>query len=97
MPFDELGGVSTHVHMLSEGLQALGETVHIVDEWPPWIYRIPLVRLPCVLLDKASRQLSLRWELAARHLYYLADYGSYVTLPCGFLLSLLQLLENFFR
>ena len=72
-PFDEIGGVSTHVHMLNVGLQALGETVHVISEWPPRIYRLPLVRLPSLLLGKASQRLGRRWAWAARHLYYLIE------------------------
>lgn len=72
-PFDEIGGVSTHVRMLSGGLQALGETVRVIDEQPPRIYRAPLVSLPGLLLGKASQRLGRRWALAARHLYYLVE------------------------
>ena len=70
-PFEEIGGVSTHVRMLSGGLQALGETVHVIGEQPPRIYRAPLVSLPGLLLYKTSRRLGRRWDLATRHLYYL--------------------------
>ncbi len=72
-PFEEIGGVSTHVHMLVGGLQALGEAVRVVDELPPRIYRVPLVSLPGLLLSKASRRLGRRWALAVKHLYYLVD------------------------
>jgi len=72
-PFEEIGGVSTHVHMLAGGLQALGEAVRVIGEQPPRIYRAPLVSLAGLLLSKASRRLGRRWALAAKHLYYLVD------------------------
>ena len=62
-PFEEIGGVSTHVHMLAGGLQALGEEVRVIGEQPPRIYRAPLVSLPGLLLSKASRRLGQRWAL----------------------------------
>ena len=72
-PFEEIGGVSTHVRMLAGGLQELGHDVHVIAWLPPRPYRAPFVTLPGLALGTFSGYLSWRWVLAARHLYYLVE------------------------
>ena len=72
-PFEEIGGVSTHVHMLAGGLHELGHDVHVTAWLPPRPYRAPFVTLPALALGTFSGYLSYRWALAAKHLYYLID------------------------
>lgn len=70
-PFERIGGVSTHAHMLAGALRARNQWVRVIPERPPKIYRAPFVSLPGLLLGRISKYLSLRWTTAARHFYYI--------------------------
>ncbi|MHB8781111.1 MAG: glycosyltransferase family 4 protein [Candidatus Geothermincolia bacterium] len=72
-PYEEIGGVSTHVHMLAGGLTELGHEVAIIPWMPPRPYRAPVVSLPGLALTRLSPSLGYRWMVAARHAYYVAE------------------------
>ena len=72
-PYEEIGGVSTHVYMLARGLRDLGHDVHVTESRPSRPYRAPFVTFPALALGTFSRYLSYRWALAANHLYYLIE------------------------
>lgn len=71
-PFEEIGGVSTHVYMLAKGLRELGHHVFIIPEYPPRLFRLPFVRLPEILLQKLSIYYAMRYKHWINDLYYTA-------------------------
>lgn len=72
-PFDQIGGVSTHVYMLRDGLKNLGHQVWVVPERPVRLYRAPVVTLPSLLLGRFSQYAACRWSYITKNLYYLVD------------------------
>ena len=72
-PFEEIGGVSTHVYMLAKGLRELGHDVAVVAENPPSCIRIPFIRLPEKIIGKANLYLSRRYRRWSEDAYYIAD------------------------
>lgn len=69
-PYEEIGGVSTHVFMLSKGLGELGHSVIVIGEYPPRWFYWPFVRLPEVLLAKVSLYFSRKYRRGVDDLYY---------------------------
>jgi len=72
-PFEEIGGVSTHVYMLAKGLRELGHDVAVVPENPPSCIRIPFIRLPEIIIGQANLYLSRRYRRWSEDAYYIAD------------------------
>lgn len=68
-PFEEIGGVSTHVFMLSKGLRELGHRVYVIREYPSRWFRWPFVRLPELLLGKVSLYLARKYRRAVEDFY----------------------------
>jgi glycosyltransferase involved in cell wall biosynthesis len=69
-PYQEIGGVATHVHMLANGLEAVGNQVVVINENPPDWVRIPFIRIPEILLSKLNLYYSRRFRRYAEDLYY---------------------------
>jgi len=69
-PFEEIGGVSTHIFMLSKGLGELGHHVFVIQEYPPRWFRWFFVRIPEVLLSKVSLCFSRRYRRAVEDMYF---------------------------
>lgn len=69
-PFAEIGGVSTHVFMLSKGLGELGHRVFVIGEYPPRWFYWPFVRLPEMLLGKVSLYVSRRYRRAVEDWFF---------------------------
>jgi len=72
-PFEEIGGVSTHVHMLAKGLRELGHEVCVISENPPTWIRVPFIRLPEIILGRVNLYFSRRYRRWAEDAYYIAD------------------------
>jgi len=72
-PFEEIGGVSTHVFMLAKGLGELGHHVFVIREYPPRWFRWPFVRLPELLLEKISLNFSRKYRRKVDDLYFAID------------------------
>ena len=71
-PFEEIGGVSTHVYMLAKGLRELGHDVTVVPENPPSCIRIPFIRLPEKILGQVNLYFSRRYRRWSEDAYYIA-------------------------
>lgn len=69
-PFEEIGGVSTHVFMLAKGLGELGHQTVVIGDYPPRWFRWPLVKIPELLLAKFSLYLSRKYQHAGDNLYF---------------------------
>lgn len=72
-PYEQIGGVSTHVYMLQDGLKALGHWVRVVPDRPFRVYRAPVVTLPSLILGRFSQFAARRWSYFTNNFYYLAD------------------------
>ncbi|TWH47683.1 glycosyltransferase family 4 protein [Sporomusa sp. KB1] len=72
-PFEEIGGVSTHVFMLAKGLGELGHRVFVIREYPPRWFRWPFVRLPELLLEKISLNFARKYRRKVDDLYFAID------------------------
>lgn len=72
-PFEEIGGVSTHVFMLAKGLGDLGHRVFVVREYPPRWFRWPFFSLPERLLGNVSLYLSRKYRRTVEDLYFALD------------------------
>ena len=72
-PFEEIGGVSTHVYMLAKGLRELGHDVAVVMENPPSCIRIPFIRIPEKIIGQVNLYLSRRYRRWSEDAYYIAD------------------------
>ncbi len=69
-PFEEIGGVSTHVYMLANGLTELGHNVQIVPERPPKIYRALLVVIPSRIIMMVNVHYAQKYIFYAKALFY---------------------------
>ena len=68
--YEEIGGVSTHVHMLAKGLEASGHRAFIVPVLPPKWFRSLFVTLPALLIQMVSPYLAVRYMQRAKEWYY---------------------------
>ena len=72
-PFEEIGGVSTHVYMLAKGIRELGHEVSVIPENPPTWIRVPFIRIPEVIFGWVSLYLSRRYRRWAEDAYYFVE------------------------
>jgi len=70
-PFEEIGGVSTHVYMLAKGLRILGHSVFVIQENPSQWFRLPFVRFPELVISRINLYFSRRYRRWAEEVYYI--------------------------
>ena len=72
-PFEEIGGVSTHVYMLAKGLRELEHEVFVIPENPPPYVRVPLIRLPEKIFAQVNLYFSRRYRRWSEDAYYIVN------------------------
>ncbi len=68
-----IGGVTTHVVMLSKGLSELGHNVCLIQGTPDTWFRVPFIRLPETIIGRFNLYFSRRYRRWSEDLYLLAD------------------------
>ncbi len=68
-----IGGVTTHVFMLSKGLRELGHKVFLIQGTPPTWFRVPFIRLPEIIIGQFNLYFSRRYRRWSEDFYFLAD------------------------
>ena len=72
-PFEEIGGVSTHVYMLAKGLRELGHDVFVIQGNSPGWFRIPIIRIPELMIEQVSLYFARRYRRWSEDLYYVLN------------------------
>lgn len=72
-PFEEIGGVSTHVYMLANALRELGHNVEIIPDRPPKIYRALFVALPVRVINIFSVYYARKYVYYTNAFFYMVN------------------------
>ena len=68
-----IGGVTTHVVMLSKGLKELGHKVFLIQGTPKTWFRVPFIRLPEIIIGQFNLYFSRRYRRWSEDFYLLVD------------------------